>query len=325
MWLVEIALALSALIALCNSSSCSIDSITTSQGSSSSSFSPSGHTYTINTAASTIDFTSITTPVDASVSYLVNGNIQSSGIVILDTSSSTNVIVSASNAGIACNGPYNYTINQIALLALTDLLTSSAGEMLNVFEPDVFSYAIMVQQDSALTLTLGLPSVPGAQCTAWYNGALVPCSASISLKGIADNDVLVVGLSFSTDSPAIYTNYTITFTTSCTLVLSLGEPTYPNTCSSGVCLIQSKTFTLALNASATSGSCQPSSIQYLIDNEWVNCASTNCNLVNGANYYRVQSVDPKQSPITYLNVSNSECIVWDCADSVTYAHLQYTR
>ena len=302
-----------------------ITGISTSICSSTTPFNASIQAYTINTAASSVDFTTTTNSSSVTVLYSVNGIQSPSGNIALNAGAATNVSITASESGVSCSPPYTpyvYTINQVQL-ALSSLSTS-AGSFAPDFDPSVFQYALETQQ-TTLTLTLGLPSVPGAQCTAWYNGALVPCSASISLKGIADNDVLVVGLSFSTDSPAIYTNYTITFTTSCTLVLSLGEPTYPNTCSSGVCLIQSKTFTLALNASATSGSCQPSSIQYLIDNEWVNCASTNCNLVNGANYYRVQSVDPKQSPITYLNVSNSECIVWDCADSVTYAHLQYTR
>ena len=160
---------------------------------------------------------------------------------------------------------------------------------------------------TALNISLDLPSETGAICTAWYNSALIPCGEIISLVGIKDGDTLNIGLSFSTDNPAVYTNYTITFTTTCTLVLTLVNPAYPNTCSSGVCLIESKASTLALNVSTT---CPVSSIQYLIDSEWVNCTSTSCSLMNGANFYRVQSVDPKQTPITYLNVSNSECFTF---------------
>jgi hypothetical protein len=194
-------------------------------------------------------------------------------------------------------------------------LTSTTGTIAPIFAADVFSYNVSTATN---TFDLELQYDPTMSCVVDNDGQETPCQASQTIALGKLISKVVVAMYFAGDSPAVFTNYTLTvYQPICTVTTFSVEESYsfPIVCTSKAppdeysvasgCITNSSLSMVMLNFTSQNA-CDDPTMAYF-DKDWVNCSMSACPLAPNRNRFRVSfsnALVPSE-----LNITNGMIII----------------
>ena len=185
------------------------------------------------------------------------------------------------------------------------------GAISPTFSPTVYAYNVSTATDS---FDLQLQFDAAVSCIINDNGVETPCQPTQTVALTKLISIVVVALYYASDSPAVFTNYTLTvYQPICTLTSFSVSLSYadPIVCVSrsppdeytvaSACITTSASPTVELSYTAQN-SCDDVYYEYFEKDTWVNCTLAVCPLAALRNRFRVSF----SNSLTYsdLNISN---------------------